>query len=504
MKPDARNKWTPTLLACLVMACLFVRIEPCCGARREGDRIPGRRTDSHGAAVPGREGRFVPRELIVRFQDGLLPNAVKAILASRGIAVKKHRRAGQYHVLSLPADLPVLEAADWLQSQGTVDFAEPNYLLQTQETPDDTEFAEQWALANIDAEPGWDIETGRPEVVIAVIDTGVDYTHSDIEGNIWHNPGEIPGNGVDDDENGFVDDDIGWDFVEGTADCADDEDCDLSDRDPMDGQGHGTHVAGIAGAVTNNAAGIAGVAWHCRIMAVRAGYKELDGTGTLEVDDAAEAMRYAVDNGAQVLNLSWGDSGDYTPVREAVQYASASGVILCAAAGNDGEDNPFYPAAYSDPAVLAVGSTNSYNHKADTSNYGTWVDISAPGVGILSTCVGNVYCTKSGTSMAAPHVTGLTALLFSRFPGWSSPVIKDIIVESVQVVPGLYGLNATSGIVNLFHALEVDAANLSRFTELMAPFFGRTDCSGLLPCEGDSDGDGDVDGTDLAELANRL
>ncbi len=464
-------------------------------------------TEIQGA--PSSSPKYVPGELLVRFKKSASIDETSRLVAGKGMAVKRQNKAADYTVVSLPESLPVEEAATWLVSHDLVDFAEPNYLLSVQDFLNDPRYFQQWALTNMDAEPAWDLETGRPEVVIAVIDTGVDWDHPDLAANIWYNPGEIPGNETDDDGNGFIDDHRGWDFVEDAEECVPPDDCSDRDNDPMDVQGHGTHVAGIAGAVTNNDEGIAGVTWGCKIMAVRAGYKDTDGNGKLEIDDAVDAIHYAVDNGAHVLNLSWGGRPKIIPanpddafplIKEAIVYAAQKGVIICAAAGNDGSKNEFWPAAYSDPLVLAVGSTDNDNQKASTSNYGDWVDVSAPGVDILSTCVGGSYCNKSGTSMATPHVAGLAGLLFSRFPGWSSMVIKDMILDSVYVVSGLSGQNITSGIINLNYALEVDDLDFSRFTEHIAGSFGVTACGSENPCDGDLDGDGDVDGSDLALL----
>ena len=545
MKSGKRIGLTALLAGIGVTLCLWHGAERCCGQsgnpssapakvvapgqlRSEDKNARGPFAKQRAVFVPRADGqtrpdggattinwaeqaRFVPGELLVRFKRDAARSGIKQALADKGVAVRRQSKKANYSVISVPDRWPVREAAAWFRAQGAVEFAEPNYLLFTQEIPDDARYHEQWAPRNIGAEAGWDLETGVSDAVVAVIDTGVDYAHPDLADNIWQNIGEdwvegldgrlIPGNnGIDDDGNGFVDDYIGWDFVDVGNRCADD-DCRGRDNDPMDGHGHGTHVAGIAGAVTDNGLGIAGIAWHCRIMAVRAGYKDSDGKGVLEVADAADAVYYAADNGARVLNLSWGGSSDHPLIREAVQYASESGVIICAAAGNSGSTGPFYPAGYPDPLILAVGSTDSSDIKAQNSNYGLWVDVSAPGVNILSACPGDTYCDKSGTSMAAPHVAGLTALLLSRFPGWSPFSIVDIILDSVRVVEALNGRNATSGIIDLEKSLDVDARDLAFFLHFLADHLGRAGCSNFNPCEGDLDGDGDVDGSDLAGLA---
>jgi len=198
--------------------------------------------------------------------------------------------------------------------------------------------------------------------MIAIIDTGVDYTHEDLAANIWQNPGEIPGNGVDDDANGYIDDTMGWDFVDSFEGAAG-EDFEIPDNDPMDRHGHGTHVAGIAGAVTNNNLGIAGVTWNCTIMPVRAGYKNQSGGGILESDDAAQAIVYAADNGAQVINLSWGDYQTSNLIRDAMTFATIKGALICAAAGNENSSDRIYPAASENDAVLAVGALDDKDKK---------------------------------------------------------------------------------------------------------------------------------------------
>ena len=471
-----------------------------------------------GFSNKGRPAKYVPGEILVRFKEGVPLSEARRVMAEKAMRLKRYNRSADYGVLALPEDISVKEAASRLANHEMISFAEPNYLLSLQEVPNDPRYFEQWALQNMDAEEAWDLEVGCPQVVIAVIDTGVAWDHADLADNIWTNAGEDwvngnPGNnGEDDDGNGFKDDYLGWDFVADTQDCRD-ADCEERDANPMDSHGHGTHVAGIVGAISNNNEGVAGVTWHCKVMAVRAAYENGAGTGILEVEDAADAIRYAVDNGAHVLNLSWGDNGDFTPVREAVSYAVENGVVVCAAAGNNNSDTPFFPAAYGDPEadppgdalmddlVMAVGTINRYSQKAGNSNYGPWVDVSAPGVGILSTCLGGGYCNKSGTSMAAPQVAGLMGLMFSRFFGWSPLVIRDMVLDSVVVLSQLAVENAASGTINLYDALEVDSLEMARFVEFVAGSFADSDCSPQAPCDGDTNGDGDVDGADLAAIA---
>lgn len=414
----------------------------------------------------GISSKAVSNELIVRFKRDLAKEDIQALIAQRGATVKTHIQALNYYVLSLPTDLSVDEALRWLRRQDVVDQAEPNYLIPAKAIPNDPEFSKQWALhntgqtggaddADIDALEAWDIEQGRAEVIIAIIDTGVDYTHEDLAANIWHNSGEIPDNGIDDEGNGYIDDTIGWDFVDASG-GAEGEDFVIPDNDPMDIHGHGTLVAGIAGATSNNELGIAGLAWNSRIMPVRAGYKTPSGDGVLESDDAAQAIIYAAENGAKVINLSWGDYQKSNLIEDAITYAINNGALICAAAGNENTNNPIYPAALENMAILAVGATDSSDTSASFSNYGSWVDVSAPGVSILSTDINNSYLHISGTSMASPHVAGVAALLFSYFPDISPLEVKTRIMRSVDVLSELEGKNITSGRINAYSALTED------------------------------------------------
>jgi hypothetical protein len=331
-------------------------------------------------------------------------------------------------------------------------YAEPNYLQHLCVIPNDPDYGQQWNLPNIYSESAWDTETGSSDVVVAVIDTGVDYLHEDLDANIWHNPGEIPDNAIDDDGNGYVDDVIGWDFVDASGGAAGEDFVD-QDNDPMDRQGHGTHVAGIAGAASNNGIGIASVAWNCKIMPVRAGFKTPSGGGVLESDDAAQAIVYAAENGAKVINLSWGDYQKSSLIEDAIQFAAEQGALICAAAGNENSSSLLYPAALENSSVVAVGATDSQDKRAYFSNYGDWVHVSAPGASIYSTYLNNFYTFMSGTSMATPHVAGLAGLLFSYFPELTPPEIKARIMRSVDILQDLDGENITSGRINAYMSL---------------------------------------------------
>ncbi len=295
----------------------------------------------------------------------------------------------QIYKITFPKNIEVETVIDAYQGLPEVNYAEPNYVYSITETiPNDPRFPEQWSLhqlndCDIDAPEAWDIETGDHQIIIAIHDTGVDYTHPDLQNHIWTNDDETPDNGIDDDGNGFIDDVRGWDFVTtDPSNVSSGEDPGPADNDPMDFHGHGTHCAGIAAGISNNAQGIAGVS-ACQIMSLRTGYKTSDGGGRLDTDDIVAGIIYAAENGADVLSMSWGSKSYSHLIYNALNYAYSHGVILVTSAGNDDSDDIQYPAAY--PTTISVGATDQNDEKASFSSYGEWVDISAPGVDILST-----------------------------------------------------------------------------------------------------------------------
>lgn len=336
-------------------------------------------------------------------------------------------------------------------------------------TGDDPLFSKQWGLINIGVQEAWKVTKGNPDLVVAVIDTGVDYTHEDLLPNLWRNNKEIPNNGIDDDGNGYVDDVIGWDFVSN-----DNKPYDLS-MDPLDilfkggNPGHGTHCAGNIAARGDNGKGISGVAPNVKIMSLR--FIGEKGQGTTA--DAIKAIRYAVDNGAKVLSNSWGAEGEdpnegkeNLALRETIQYAQDHNVLFIAAAGNghsgkgysnDTDPQPSYPATYPFENIISVAAIDARDNLGSFSNWGAkTVHIAAPGVAVFSTMVGNRYsdvvvdkfgfkATWDGTSMACPHVAGAAALYWSAHPEKSYQDVKAAIIGSAKKLQNLSDKTVSGG-----------------------------------------------------------
>ncbi len=346
----------------------------------------------------------------------------------------------------------VADVTGWAAGSPLVASVEPDFVIAPAAIPNDPSFGSLWGLhnigqsggladADIDAPAAWETTTGSRNVVIAVIDTGVDYGHRDLAANAWRNSGEIAGDGLDNDGNGFVDDVYGWDFAN-------------RDADPMDDNGHGTHVAGTIGAVGGNGTGVVGVNWQVSIMAL----KFLTGSGSGSTSGAIGAINYATrmkrDFGVNVVatNNSWGGGGFSTSLRDAIAAGGRAGILFVAAAGNDGTNNdvtPHYPSNYDDDAVISVAATDRSNRLASFSNFGaTSVDVAAPGASITSTLPGNRYGSYSGTSMATPHVAGIVGLLAAANPAATAAEIRTAILSTTTPVAALAGRMTTGGLVN--------------------------------------------------------
>jgi subtilisin family serine protease len=310
---------------------------------------------------------------------------------------------------------------DWQQLQNAkpaaVESIQPNYLNQMLLTPNDTRYDEQLEyLQNINLPAAWNYSTGNGEILVGIVDSGIHFDHPDLNENIFINEAEIPDNGIDDDGNSYVDDWHGWDFTDASElGYMASGDYLEQDNDPTDEYNHGTHVAGIIAADTNNNFGISGVSWNNKVLPVRAGFKTADGvSGYLQDDDAAAGIIYCADMGADIINCSWGSDSFSQIIADACQYAYSKGSILVVSSGNTGQSGVWYPAHLS--STIAVGAVDNNNERAIFSTFGPHLDLVAPGVNILSTYAtteDNYFSTQSGTSMAAPIVSSAISLLLS-------------------------------------------------------------------------------------------
>lgn len=426
----------------------------------------------------------VPNELLVKFKTATTEiaviqaiNAVQgAIIAHRGEVVSAGLWAENksdyrsflgdpdlFHV-KLPPIIGTEKAIAELLANPNVEFAEKNYIYHTDTIPNDAEFSLQWGLhntgqsggtadADIDAPEAWEIFTGSSDITIAVIDTGIDYGHTDLQSNIWTNPGETGGgketDGIDNDGNGKIDDWHGWDFVN-------------SDNSPMDDHSHGTHVAGIAGARGNNETNVAGICWNVKLMPL----KTFDNSGYGSTSACIAAIDYAISLESQVINASWGSYSYSAALYQALERAMASGILFVAAAGNDSYNTnttPHYPSSYDIDNIISVLATTDTDTLSSFSNYGSYsVDLGAPGgedgtqngYNILSTYPNNQTYYMAGTSMATPFVSGGSALVLGQRPTIDWWQAKTIILKSVDTKSALIGKARTYGRLNVLNVLN--------------------------------------------------
>jgi len=460
-------------------------------------------TDAEGrgsfakSAVGGAE--FVPGEVIVRFREGTTaaktsaPRLAVLRTSERDISAEVTEFEGSDIVNGLrlahvaPAD--TLVAVEAFNSREDVLYAEPNYIRRKYALPNDPRFGDQWGLKNtgqvgfndatgqqqagtpgadIDAESAWNITTGSRTVVVGVVDEGIDINHPDLRDNIWRNPGEIPGNGIDDDGNGFADDINGWDFYHNDASIYDG----VAGDNTTDS--HGTHVAGTIGATGNNGTGGTGVNWQVSIMSLKILPKtctplpSCDSPAPSSVRRTVAAFNYARmmrERGVnlRVLNNSYGGSGKSQAELDAIRALNDAGILFVAAAGNDPLDSgsfPNFPATYDVPNVISVASTDRFDNITPFSTFGArTVSIGAPGRSILSTTPNSTYSIFSGTSMAAPHVAGTAALVLSAHPNIAVQNLRGVLAYSGDVLPALQGKTTTGRRLDAYNALLSAAEN---------------------------------------------
>jgi subtilisin family serine protease len=442
------------------------------------------------------DAEYVQGELLVKFRPGVSKSSAIQVHRTMGASVINKFSSADIEYVKLPEDLSVRDAIQEYMSDPDVEYAEPNYIRhiasRNKVIPNDTYFKNQWGLRNrgkyaygtgkadISATMAWTTSVGNHNVVVAVLDTGIDYTHPDLVGNIWTNSGETSCvDGIDNEGNGFIDDCIGWDFTtcamfNANGTCAITK---LRGNDPMDDDGHGTHVAGIIGAVGNNGNGVSGVMWTVQLMPV----KVLNSYGQGQDSDIIAGIDYTVlmrQRGADiaVINASFGGGGFDQALSDAIQSANSAGILFVAAAGNGSDDgvgdnndlSPFYPASYDIPNIISVAATDQDDRRVPFSNFGpNSVHVAAPGVYIWSTVPSwwseydgyGFLEAEEGTSMAAPHVSGLAGLLAGYYDGanntlFTASQIKASILQYVDALPSLEGWIQTGGRINAYRSIS--------------------------------------------------
>jgi len=434
-------------------------------------------------------------ELIIKFKDNAPQSQKDAILADLGASQIKHFKRIKSDQKRIQG-LTVGNAIGRYKNHPAIDFIEPNYILQAVDVPTDPRFNELWGMLNtgqtggtagadIDATIAWDVFTGSHDVIVGVIDTGVDYLHPDLAANIWTNPGEIPDNGIDDDGNGYIDDVHGWDFIN-------------NDNDPMDDNGHGTHCSGTIGGIANNGIGVVGVSPNVSIMAL----KFLSAGGSGSSADAIDCLEYATMMGANLTSNSWGGGGSSEAMRLAIEDAGSHNSLFVAAAGNSSSNNdlsPHYPSSYDLDNVVAVASTDHNDELSGFSSYGaTSVDIAAPGSSILSTLPGNSYGVLSGTSMATPHVSGALALIYGRFPAINALDAKALLLNFADPLTELDGVVLSGARLNAFWPIaEPDSIPPAQITDLAVAMEGSNWLDTQWTAVGDDDNTGQASRYDL-------
>ncbi len=407
-------------------------------------------------AAPSVRPLLPPPSTIARAASPSGPPPARAARIPQGgseLAARSLENLQRTFVIAFDPNQDIQHLMEMVQRQPGIENVELNHVARI-DAVDDPELSNGnlWGLNKIQAPAAWDNSPKGEGVVVAVLDTGIDMTHPDLASNIWNNPGETPGNGIDDDQNGYVDDVHGWNFVSNST-------------SPADGHSHGTHVSGTIAAVGNNGIGVIGVAYKAKIMPLK-GLSDVGGRG--ESSNLIKGLVYAADNGADVINNSWGGPGACTlgsTYYDAVNYLHGKGVVVVAAAGND-----YYDVAAFNPAncpnVITVAATERNNAKADFSNSGEEIDVAAPGVGILSTTPKGGYTTKDGTSMACPHVAGVAALILSKFPTLPNYRVSEILRSSADDLgtPG-FDTHFGFGLINAENALLLPSSDTIRPTK---------------------------------------
>ena len=437
-----------------------------------------------------------PGELIVRLHSDASVAALDRLskrlgavsiapIFSPATPAGQHPRLKNIYLIRFPVQWALPPLLERYKQHPAIEAVELNRLSQlcAGTVPNDPSYTEQWNLRLISMPEAWGIEQGNPQVIVAVVDSGIATRHPEFRSQLWRNRGEIPENGVDDDRNGYVDDIMGWDFSDAPT-LPGGGDWTVRDNEPEDETGHGTHVSGIIAAKANNGVGIAGIAPACRLMPLRAGFK-FGGGEYLQNDDLAAAIVYAADNGARVINMSWGDTVNAFIIEAALAYAYARGCVLVGAAGNSGSLGSYYPAGLK--TVISVAGLGQDKQLYSDSNFGATVDIAAPGEEIPSTDVDGGYQNRSGTSMAAAHVSGVAGLVIAANPNYNNTDVQEILIATAEplFINSLVGAGALDAYAALTASTrviaQIDAHHISPQVESISTIeiFGSAGGSGF-------------------------
>ncbi|MBI2335973.1 MAG: S8 family serine peptidase [Deltaproteobacteria bacterium] len=387
------------------------------------------------------------------------PHFLKKIQDLQGEALLQHAQFINDELIRVDTSTPAgQKALENLKKNFNVEYIEPDHPIYAHELPNDPELSRQsMYMQSVSALPAWELLVNPAPVIVAIIDSGIDPLHEDLQANVWVNTLETPNNGIDDEGDGFADDVLGYNF---------------SSNDPNinDDNGHGTLIAGIMGAVGNNDIGIAGLNWNCQLLVI----KILDENGISSISKAISAIQYARQHGAKVINASWGFASDATTaetaqsLQQAIELAQSDGILFVASVGNgisfQGQNNDDlnatnYPSSFNLDNIVSVAALDNKDDLAFFSNYGNnSVDLAAPGVDIFSTSPGNNYSAMSGTSISAPFVTGAASLLLAINPGLTPLEVKALLLQNVDVLSALKGKVFTSGKLNIANALTASPA----------------------------------------------
>jgi subtilisin family serine protease len=396
----------------------------------------------HLAIAAPNPATYFPDQIVVKLKHGAAKASTTAL---SGAKVKANLPKLGWQVIQLPSGTDVNAALDYYRSLPGVSYAEPNYRIRLHKTPNDPRWSSLWGLNLIHAAQAWEQTTGSTNIVVVTLDTGIDFNHPDLAANVWTNPGEVAGNGVDDDGDGYVDDVHGLNVLTHTGDVLDDD-------------GHGTHTAGTIGAVGNNNLGVAGVNWNVKLLSVKI-FTADDSAGSA---GAAEGYEYLLTLKARgvnirVVNNSWGGPAPSQALAEAIRAAEAAGILSVCSAGNDhhdGDYRPDFPAGIDCESLISVAASTSDDGVASFSNYGArTVDLAAPGENVLSTYRGGHYIRFSGTSMAGPHVAGAAALLLAQDSSLTPASLKALLMATVDPLPQWQGKVRSGGRLNVGNAM---------------------------------------------------